>query len=58
MLLPDMGPDRRREDLEGTEGEEFIDIGGGDMGESVVARITLALGTYSLGEDSLNFPNL
>jgi hypothetical protein len=53
-----MGPDRSREDLEGTEGDGVMDIGGGDMGESVVARMTLARGTYSFGDVSLNLPNL
>jgi hypothetical protein len=54
MLPPAMDTDRIREDLEGTDGA----VGGGDMGESVVARITLARGTYSLGDASLNLPNL
>jgi hypothetical protein len=58
MLPPAMGPDRSREDLEGTEGDGVMDIGGGDMGESVVARMTLARGTYSFGDVSLNLPNL
>jgi hypothetical protein len=58
MLPPALGPDLSREGLEGTEGDEVMDIGGGDMGESVVARMTLARGTYSFGDASLNLPNL
>jgi hypothetical protein len=58
MLPPAMGPDRSKEDLEGTEGDVVMDTGGGDIGESVVARMTLARGTYSLGDVSLNLPNL
>ena len=41
MLPPAMGPERRREDLDGTEGGVVMDMGGGDIGESVVARMTL-----------------
>jgi hypothetical protein len=58
MLPPAIGTDRSREDLEGTAGGVLMDMGGGDMGESVVARMTLARGTYSLGDASLNLPNL
>jgi hypothetical protein len=45
MLPPAMGPERRREDLDGTEGGVVMDMGGGDIGESVVARMTLTRDT-------------
>ena len=41
-----------------TVGGVDAETGGGDIGESVVARITLARETYSVDWFSLNFPNL
>ena len=57
MLPPAMCPERRREDLDWTEGVVVMVMGGGDIGESVVARMTLTLDTLPV-DVSLNLPNI
>jgi hypothetical protein len=45
MLTPAMGPEWRREDLDGTEGVVVMNMREGDTGESLVARMTLTRDT-------------